>query len=160
MQCIKIGFQSKPYNKLGFFNGAKYTCAMISTILSYALQFNREQILPAWIIFAVITSIYTYVWDLKYDWLLIQRGSFRFFLRDKISYPKSFYYILIVVNLFLRCSWVLTISPDISNKFLGSSEVFLLLFAFLEIVRRGIWNMLFVEAAHIQNCYDLNALPQ
>lgn len=84
---------------------------MLSTILSYLMKTNRDSVLPAWIIFAIITSIYTYYWDLKYDWLLLDRNSERFLLRDHITYPKKFYYILIVVNFFLRCSWVLTISP-------------------------------------------------
>jgi len=144
MQCIKLGMQVQPWNKVDFFNGLKYTVAMISSILSYVLNYNRDQIFPPWVIFAVLTSIYTFFWDLKYDWLLLQPGSYRFLLRDRLVYSKSMYYFLIVLNLFLRCSWVLTISNNVVQGFLGSPEVFILLFSFLELVRRAVWNMLSV----------------
>ena len=118
MQCIKCAlyaqYETGIINKIDLFNAGKYVVALVATILSYLLQFNRNTVLPAWIVFAIITSIYTYYYDLKYDWLLLDRNSGRFLLRDKITYPKKFYYILIVVNLLLRCSWVLTISPEIS----------------------------------------------
>lgn len=156
---MKGGLQVKPYNIPDFINAGKYVSCIISNVLSYCLTYYRDRVLAAWIVFAVITSIYTYLFDLKYDWLLLDRKSGRFLLRDKITYPKKFYYVLIVVNIFLRCSWVLTISPAISDSF-GSKEVFLILFAFLEIFRRAIWNMLVIEAVHYQNCQALNVLPQ
>jgi len=81
MQCIKSGFQGqgededKKYNKVDFFNGLKYVVAMISTILSYLMKNYGNPVLPAWVIFAAITSAYTYYWDLKYDWLLLDKNS-------------------------------------------------------------------------------------
>lgn len=70
MQCIKCGVQVKPYNNYDFLNGLKYTVALVSSILSYVLTKNRETVFPAWIIFGILTSIYTFVWDVKFDWLL------------------------------------------------------------------------------------------
>lgn len=131
MQCIKCGLQSKPYNIICFFNGLKYTVALVSTILSYVLDTNRNAIFPAWLIFAILTSLYTFFWDLKYDWLLLQKNSQHRLLRDRITYPKNMYYFLMVINLLLRCSWALTLSPNIVKNFLGSPQVFILLFAFL-----------------------------
>ena len=131
MQCIKCGFQVKPYNKFDFLNALKYVVALISSILSYVLAINRDAVLPAWIVFGVATSIYTFVWDVKFDWLLFEKGTYRLLLRDKLIYNKKMYYILIVLNFFLRCSWVLTISTKIVDQLLGSPEVFLLLFTFL-----------------------------
>jgi hypothetical protein len=143
MQCIKCGLQAKPHNIVDYFNGGKYAVALISTILSYIYN-NGSQIFPAWLVFAILTSIYTYYWDLKYDWILLDFYAKHQFLRNKIAYPKKFYYILLFVNLLLRSSWALTLSPNIVRNFLGSPQVFILLFAFLEIIRRGIWNMLSV----------------
>ncbi len=143
MQCIKCGLQANPHNIIDYFNGLKYTVALVSTILSYYYN-NGSQIFPVWLVFAILTSIYTYYWDLKYDWLLLDVTARRKLLRNKITYPMKFYYILLFVNLLLRCSWALTLSPNIVKNFLGSPQVFILLFAFLEIVRRGIWNMLSV----------------
>lgn len=75
MQCVKLGFQARPYDHICWINGLKYFVAMVATILSYVLKYNRNAILPAWIVFAVITSIWTYYWDLKYDWCLLHRDS-------------------------------------------------------------------------------------
>lgn len=120
MQCIKCGVQVKPFNKLDFLNALKYTVALISTILSYVLDSDRDRIFPAWLVFAIITSIYTFYWDLKYDWLLLSLNSYNRLLRDKLVFRKYFYYTLIFINLLLRTSWVLTISSNIVNNFLGS----------------------------------------
>ena len=143
---------SRKESKIDFFNALKYIVAMISSILSFFLNNDRDRIFPPWLVFAILTSIYTFYWDLKYDWLLLQKGSYRFLLRDRLVYNKAMYYTLIVLNLFLRCSWVLTISDSIVQNFLGSPEVFILLFSFIELVRRGVWNMLSVEAEHLKNC--------
>lgn len=152
MQCIKCGVQVKPYNNYDFLNALKYTVALVSSILSYVLTKDRETVFPAWIIFGILTSVYTFVWDVKFDWLLFEKGSYRLLLRDKLIYSKSIYYVLMVLNLLLRFSWVLTISNNIVGELFGSPEVFLLLFSFLELVRRGIWNMFSVEAEHYKNC--------
>lgn len=130
IQCIKLGFAAWPNYKPDWINAGKYISCIISNVLSYFLTYYRDRFLAAWIVFAAITSLYTYLYDLKYDWLLLDWKSGKFLLRDKITYPKKFYYVLIFVNIFLRCSWVLTISPAISDDF-GSPEVFLLLFSFL-----------------------------
>lgn len=131
-------------NKLDFLNGLKYTVALISTILSFYLDNDRNRLFPAWLVFAIITSIYTFYWDLKYDWLLLEKGTSHPLLRDRLVFRKRFYYSLLVLNLFLRTSWVLTLSGTIVRNFLGSPEVFILLFSFLEILRRGVWNLLSV----------------
>lgn len=144
MQCIKCGLQVQPYDIRCFFNALKYTVAMVSSILSFLLAYDKNSTFVAWIIFGVITSFYTYFWDIKFDWILLEKGSYRFLLRDKLVYDKRMYYILLIVNLLLRCSWVLTISSNIVNNFLGSTQIFVLLFSFLELIRRGVWNMLSV----------------
>jgi len=120
MQCIKCGIQAKPYNKFDFLNALKYVVAMISSILSYVLDNDRDRIFPPWLVFAILTSAYTFFWDLKFDWLLLQKGTYRFLLRDRLVYSKAMYYFLIVLNLFLRCSWTLTLSNNIVQNFLGS----------------------------------------
>lgn len=51
---------------------------------------------------------------------------------------------MIVTNFLMRCSWTLTLSPSIAAYF-GNSALLTLVTGSIEIIRRGIWNLLRVE---------------
>jgi hypothetical protein len=61
-------------------------------------------------------------------------------------------------NFIMRLSWMLTISPNIALIF-GNSSLLTLVSGSIEIVRRGIWNLLRVEKEHINNCVQFKAIP-
>jgi hypothetical protein len=64
----------------------------------------------------IFSTFYSYTWDIVMDWGLL-RGtrSGHKLLRDRLKYPKSFYYFSAITNLILRFAWLLTLIP-ISNE--------------------------------------------
>lgn len=76
------------------------------------------------------------------DWALLQKNDRHKFLRKYLSFePARNYYIVMISNLILRLSWILTLSPSIVELF-GNANIFTLVTGMLEILRRGIWNLL------------------
>jgi xenotropic and polytropic retrovirus receptor 1 len=59
------------------------------------------------------------------------------------------YYVCMVINLFLRATWVLQISPDIYSSIGLNSAILTYLIAFLELCRRGMWNLFRVEYQYL-----------
>jgi hypothetical protein len=93
------------------------------------------------------------------DWNLLQSNDRHPLLRKYLSFePARNYYIVMISNLLMRLAWVLTLSPSIV-ALLGNPNVFGLAIGMVEIVRRGIWNLLRVEKEHLENCGNFKALP-
>jgi hypothetical protein len=160
LQCMRQGFdKGKYFLELEFFNTFKYAFSLIALILSYLWKAGNDKIMYAWIIIATISAFYSYIWDLKYDWALFEKGAPYRFLRPFLCYPVTSYYVIIVLDFILRMVWILTLSPNITNNAFGSPQIFSLVTGMMEIVRRGIWNMLRVEKEHIGNCHNFKAIP-
>lgn len=53
---------------------------------------------------------------------------------------------------------MLTLSPNIASLF-GNSNLLTFVTGSLEIIRRGIWNLLRVEREHLANCNEFKAIP-
>jgi hypothetical protein len=106
---------------------------------------GNQNIFAAWLVFAISSSIYSYVWDLKIDWALLEKNSTHCLLREDLIYDYRSYYVMMISNLILRLAWVLTLSQNITDKTFGSPEIFRLITGALEIIRRGIWNLLRLE---------------
>jgi len=111
-QCIRRYLDTREKHHL--VNVGKYTSAMIVTSLAIA-QNSNSYYMPHWITVAVLGTLYSYSWDLKMDWSLLDREHG--YLRSNLLLPKPFYYFAMVSNLFLRIAWVLTISPDTLGRF-------------------------------------------
>lgn len=112
-----------------------------------------------WVVFAIISTFWQYWWDLKKDFLLFESDSKYKFLRNDLGYnsPKI-YYTLAVLNFFLRCTWTLSLSPDM-YKMLGlKNEIFVLIVGMLEMSRRFLNNFLKMEKEHITNLRSLKAV--
>ena len=58
----------------------------------------------------------------------------------------------------MRCVWTLTLSPNIVSIF-GNSNLMTFVTGSVEIIRRGIWNLLRVEREHLNNCGSFKAIP-
>ncbi len=84
--------------------------------------------------------------DVVYEWDLGQISSNNFLLRNNISYPKLFYYVIIAINLILRFNWICTMSQNIISKnlfrFDSNPQLFRLIVGSIEILRVCSWNML------------------
>jgi len=84
-------------------------------------------------------------WDIYMDWGLARKNSKNFFLRNNILYPPSYYYFAIIINIFLRLTW-LTILFDIKN-----AELKALILSILEVYRRSQWSLFRVENENANN---------
>jgi hypothetical protein len=65
------------------------------------------------------------------------------------------------MNLFLRSTWMLTISPEVLNFVVSRFkryEIFLFFVSFLEMIRRCIWNFFKMEIEHIKNANSFKAV--
>lgn len=101
-----------------------------------------------WVLFAVLSTLYSYVWDIKKDWNLGDPNCG--YLRKKLLYQKpNLYYLVMFSNFGLRCMWVFTLSGGVVNQFDIKRESFKFLIYLLEVIRRCIWNILRMENEHI-----------
>ena len=102
------------------------------------------------ITFGIIQSLYQYFWDIYVDWGLGQFQSYNCTLRDKIVYPKKFYYFSILFNFIFRFNWLLLL--------ISCSQAYqdykILSFSSSEIIRRVIWCIIRIENEAINNPED------
>lgn len=102
-------------------NFFKYATSVMTATLSFVYRFNKA-IFAFFVASSVISTCYAYYWDLvhhivtkKYDWGFLQGGSRNRLLRDALSYKSSLiYYLAIISNFVLRCSWTLSISSFVT----------------------------------------------
>jgi len=162
IQCLRIMYQK--HHRLvfssDFFNAFKYFITLITVTFSflYSLEQNSQLYFSLWVVFSILSTGYSYFWDLKMDWGFLESVSKYKYLRNQLSYAKpAFYYSAIIINLFMRFCWILTLSPGIMGIFLRKQS-FNFLFGVIEMVRRAIWNFFRVEMEHIANCGDFKVV--
>lgn len=125
-----------------FFNTLKYLATLLTAVFAFEYKLGLNHIQAAWIAFAIISSIYSFVWDLKMDWGLLEKNKIHPYLREKLVFgsPRT-YYLIIVGNFIMRLTWIMTISPKLAS-FLGDPNLVFLITGMIEIFRRGVWNLL------------------
>ncbi|KAM5239258.1 solute carrier family 53 member 1 isoform 2-T2 [Ctenodactylus gundi] len=113
-----------------------------------------------WIVFCIISSCYTLIWDLKMDWGLFDKNAGEnTFLREEIVYPqKAYYYCAIVEDVILRFAWTIQISITSTTLFPHSVDIIATVFAPLEVFRRFVWNFFRLENEHLNNCGEFRAV--
>jgi len=88
-----------------------------------------------WIIVCVVKTTWSWLWDTFQDWEIQTR------LRNNDgAFPRWYYILACIINLVLRVTWTKTFAPE--GWGIANLNV---LFAGLEILRRGQWNILRVE---------------
>lgn len=114
--------------------------------------------LYAWFACQLVSSLYTYTWDVKMDWGLFSCGpnAENKFLREEIVYSPGFYYFAIVEDFVLRFIW--TVSFVLTENDLASGETMTSILAPLEVFRRFIWNFFRLENEHLNNCGKFRAV--
>jgi len=151
-------------------NALKYSSAFPVIVLS-SLKYHVSHdawlgfYRPAWLVFSLINTAYSYYWDIKHDWDLTlfsdacggnkggsvtgsrpERRQKYPFLRPTLIYERSeAYYFAIVSNFLLRASWTYKLSSHLRHN----SGTILLVTA-LEITRRFQWSLFRVEKAYLQ----------
>ncbi|KAG8708269.1 hypothetical protein FRC09_001348 [Ceratobasidium sp. 395] len=150
VQCIRRFVDSA--NLLHLVNAAKYAVT-IAGYATYYLWRNHgsewDHYLFIWVIFAAINSCFSTYWDLTMDWSVLQVQGVEYkFLRNELVYSDHIYayYIAILLNVAIRFVWVGYIPRG------GlSSGIRAFMFAFLEMLRRVLWNFFRVENEQIGN---------
>uniref|UniRef100_A0A7S2TPH6 EXS domain-containing protein n=1 Tax=Lotharella oceanica TaxID=641309 RepID=A0A7S2TPH6_9EUKA len=142
-------------------NAFKYCLCQLTVIIGSLHPFFSEYQAPwspyrlFWLALIVVTTLYTYVWDLVMDWGLLQfQDKAHPLLRQNRLFPTTtFYYWAMCSNLVLRFTWVVTLIPFPFQSVLASSaeleNVLLPLLTFLELFRRSQWGILRVEYEHL-----------
>ena len=132
-------------------NSIKYTLSILVAISSYYSK-TIEFFNKTWLLIATFSSCWSYCWDMKMDYGLLQYGSPYLFLRTDLFYRRTWiYYTAMFLNLLGRFAWVLTISPDIVYRWIRP-EFFLMVIYMIEMCRRGMWNFFRIELRHIDLC--------
>uniref|UniRef100_A0A8C8SUK3 Solute carrier family 53 member 1 n=1 Tax=Peromyscus maniculatus bairdii TaxID=230844 RepID=A0A8C8SUK3_PERMB len=113
-----------------------------------------------WVVFCVISSCYTLIWDLKMDWGLFDKNAGEnTFLREEIVYPqKAYYYCAIIEDVILRFAWTIQISITATNFQPHVGDIIATVFAPLEVFRRFVWNFFRLENEHLNNCGEFRAV--
>ena len=132
-------------------NAIKYTLSILVAISSYYSK-TIQIFEKTWLLIAAFSSCWSYCWDMKMDYGLIQSGTTNKFLRNELFYKRKWiYYTAMVLNLMGRFAWVLTISPDMVYRWIRP-EFFLMVIYMIEMCRRGMWNFFRIELKHIDLC--------
>ena len=152
MQCLRrwivSGHASQKYNAM------KYALSLLTQLLCIL---DDSQIF--WGISAVVSTFFSYYWDIVHDWGLLKNTNTstmfdrkaKFLLRNTLMIgSRKFYYSAMVSNFLLRITWVITISPNVVSGL--HTDVLLLLLGTLEVLRRSQWNLLRLEYEHVGNC--------
>ena len=145
-QCLnRLYYTGQKWPHLG--NTIKYTGGLLNTIFSWLYSVNKTQeFLILHIIIGILSQGYMLFWDIYVDWGLGRCGK-HFFLRDKIVYPKFWYYGAMVIDAILRFSWTWNFIK-IDKEY---DEWKNLIMAILEAYRRIQWCIFRIENEYWTN---------
>ncbi|KAK5097368.1 protein-ER retention protein [Exophiala xenobiotica] len=147
-------------------NALKYSSAFPVIVLS-AIQRNYDPkkfdmsetgLFRLWLVFVFINSFYSFYWDVAKDWDLSLFSSSRErndpehpwgLRRNRYFHAKQMYYVAIVIDFFLRCTWSVKLSPHLDH--FNDLEGGIFLMEFLEVVRRWMWIFFRVETEWVRN---------
>lgn len=144
-------------------NALKYSTAFPVIILS-TLQRNldgpdaKAALNKGWLVAVLINSLYSFWWDVAKDWDMTlfstskERASAHrpWGLRDRLIFrPINMYYVVIALDLVLRCTWSMKLSPHLDKFTDFESGIFLI--EVLEVLRRWVWIFFRVETEWIRN---------
>lgn len=101
-------------------------------------KFKHDYLLYAVIGINLISTCYSYYWDLIMDWGLFRtHEKGKKYLRPKIFYPAWFYYYAIVSNLMFRLFWIIPLIKLDPNGWLNKSQLIILILSVSEGFRRA-----------------------
>uniref|UniRef100_A0A8D8XEH9 Xenotropic and polytropic retrovirus receptor 1 n=1 Tax=Cacopsylla melanoneura TaxID=428564 RepID=A0A8D8XEH9_9HEMI len=157
MQCLRRYRDSKEaFPHLA--NAGKYSTTFFVVVFAYLFKMykvNDQSVTDnpffyPWLAASIVSSIYSYVWDIKMDWGLFDKNAppDNPFLREETVYSSTgFYYFAILEDLTLRFSWLCSFFLVHYGNF--DADTLLCLTGPLEVFRRFIWNYLRLEYEHI-----------
>ncbi|MCJ1301311.1 protein-ER retention protein [Hypocenomyce scalaris] len=146
-------------------NALKYSSAFPVIILS-ALQrgydpnkigMSETGLFRLWLFAVFLNSFYSFYWDVAKDWDLTLFASSS--ERNNPEHPwglrrhthfhtKEMYYVAIVIDLMLRCTWSFKLSPHLDH--FNDLEGGIFIMEFLEVLRRWMWVFFRVETEWVR----------
>lgn len=149
IQCVRR-FQDSGDAFPHLVNAGKYSTSLLKAAAQrqFRLQQNEFNFI-LWIGSETFSSAYCLWWDLTQDWGLFEKSKTgeRRFLRSRIIYKKSFYYIAILEDMVLRFAWAIKLLA-LRMTVLHREETNTIL-ALAEIFRRIVWNFIRIENEHV-----------
>ncbi|KAG5447196.1 Xenotropic and polytropic retrovirus receptor 1 [Clonorchis sinensis] len=105
----------------------------------------------------IIQSTYSYSWDIRMDWGLLDCQPPHRLLREETVYQyRAYYYFAIVEDFILRFSWAIRIG--IEETLACPPEMLATISATFEVFRRFVWNFFRLENEHLNNCGEFRAV--
>jgi hypothetical protein len=143
-------------------NAGKYSTTIFVVIFSTLNTWYQKHItfqspfFYCWILAYIVSFCYTYTWDIKMDWGLLDRNAKENKgLRDELVYGRKWCYFAAMAEDFVfRLAWVLNVSLAGST----SSDLLTCITAPMEVVRRFLWNYFRLENEHVNNCGQFRAV--
>ena len=164
LQCLRRFNDSGRTDMWQLVNAGKYSMAFFITIFSIAriAAPNNVPLTVFWVISLTVGALYGFWWDVYKDWGLgdPKHG----YLREKLTYPRAAYYAMIVLDVFGRFSWSLTLVPALPQFSGIEADVQTTIVALVEIFRRSCWNLFRMENEQLSNAgkfrvINMNPLP-
>ncbi|PNY27674.1 Protein ERD1-like protein 1 [Tolypocladium capitatum] len=143
-------------------NALKYSTAL-PVLVTSSLQRNVQSLdakaafNKAWLVAVLVNSLYSFYWDVAKDWDLTLFAGRRertsphhpWGLRGRLVFRSAtLYYAVIAVDLALRCTWSMKLSPHLDKFSDFESGIFLV--EMLEVFRRWVWIFVRVETEWIR----------
>ena len=158
MQCLRRYVDSgKRHPHLP--NAFKYALSMVVTVfgvfqkdLSGQNNWTPYQII--WRLAYLSSTIYSWNWDVRKDWSLVDRTTGRLRPRRMVAGGDTWpYYSAAAADLVLRFAWAYTLIPDQNQGALGVGLGMAMapVTAALEILRRTMWSVFRLENEHLHN---------
>ena len=160
-QCLRR-MRDTNHKCLHLANAAKYSTTFFVIIFSTLYSYNqtphtKNTFFGFWILSLLISSSYSYYWDVKLDWgLFDKKAEENKLLREEIIYSTWTYYFAIFEDFILRYTWALSIS--LTEAGIMHSHIIVSIFAPLEVFRRFVWNYFRLENEHLNNCGNFRAV--
>ncbi|KAM0737033.1 Solute carrier family 53 member 1 [Formica fusca] len=147
-------------------NAVKYATSFFVVIFSYLHLTNKKYYALStenpyfylWLTVSVVSSCFTYTWDVKLDWGLFDSSpGENKFLREEIVYSSPhYYYFAMVEDFILRFGWAFSLS--LTEMGYVHADLMVSIVAPLEVFRRFVWNFFRLENEHLNNCGKFRAV--
>lgn len=170
----ELDFRTAGWGGQHLANALKYSSAFPVIILS-ALQrgydltnigMTQAGLFRLWLLFVFINSFYSFYWDVAKDWdltlftAIAHSATTRSKTSVLVEYPyglrrnryihsSSIYYVVIGLDLLLRCTWSFKLSPHLDH--FNDLEGGIFMMELLEVFRRWMWIFLRVETEWVRN---------
>ncbi|KAF8567791.1 hypothetical protein P879_01421 [Paragonimus westermani] len=139
-------------------NAGKYSTTFFVTACAVWFWFQPGVVSLTFVVLSrMLNSTYSYSWDIRMDWGLMECDSPNKLLREETVYHhRAYYYVAIIEDLVIRYSWAIRIG--IEETVTTPPELLSSVFLTAEIIRRFIWNFFRLENEHLNNCGEFRAV--